>query len=202
MSESTIYAPPAFQVDDENEIWSFVETRAFGLLVTTRHDRMTASHLPFLVDRTEKKVDLIGHFAKANTHWKNWEGRHLAVFDGPDAYVSPRWCGDSPAVPTWLYQTVHAQGEMELVDDDSETLELLKRMSDRFEPGDGWSTEREAELVERLLPAVVGFRLRVAHVEGVFKLNQHHSIERRQRVAGQLEMTGAANEVRLAAAMR
>jgi predicted FMN-binding regulatory protein PaiB len=44
--------------------------------------------------------------------------------------------------------------------------------------------------------------LRVAHVEGVFKLNQHHSIERRQRVAGQLEMTGAANEVRLAAAMR
>ena len=69
---------------------------------------MLASHLPLLLEPGEGELGtLYGHFARANPHWRALpdSGEVLAVFSGPDAYISPSWypskAEHGKVVPTW-----------------------------------------------------------------------------------------------------
>ncbi len=67
--------------------------------VTLVSPSLQATRLPLYYDQ-ERQL-LIGHFSRANTHWKEVEqGACLAVFDGPHGYISPTWYTNPPNVPT------------------------------------------------------------------------------------------------------
>ena len=184
-----MYVPPALRMPMP-QAQALIESHPFGVLVG---DDLQATHLPLLLDRDEGEFGtLYGHFARANPQWQALEGhRALAVFSGPHAYVSPSWYATRPAVPTWNYAAVHAEGPFEQLDGDA-TAALIERSLAHFEPGllddkvildDGFR--------DRLLAGIVGFRLPITSLQGKAKLGQQRSAADQAGVAAGLRDSAA-----------
>lgn len=200
----TLYIPPLFRVEDRRALAAFIADHAFGTLVTSGPAGLMASHIPFLVDEgAGGSLRLLGHFARANPHWKALEeAQHaLAIFEGPHAYVSPTWYEHHPAVPTWNYSVVHARGKARLTDD-AGLRDIVARLSATYEAGNAkpWRIEDQpAEFIGGLLKTIVGFAIEVAEIEGKFKLSQNRPGNDAERTAAALEARG---DGALAALMR
>lgn len=195
-----MYVPSSFRETDLSRLHDFIERHSFGMLVSEVEGRPFCSHLPFLLRRDEGPLGtLIGHVATANPHWQHLDRNVLCVFTGPHAYISPAWYEAEGVVPTWNYTAVHARGECALIREPAELLALVGEFVERFEAGRAspWTLDREAPYVRGLLPAIVGFRLRILELDGKWKLGQNHSRERREKVAAALEReeSGAARDV-------
>src|SRR5690606_16122918 len=115
LGETAMYLPTAFRQDDLAELHAQIRANPFALLANVGSEGVQASHLPLLLEPEEGEFGtLYGHFARANPHWRELQGggEALAVFSGPDAYVSPGWypakVEHGKVVPTWNYIAVHA----------------------------------------------------------------------------------------------
>ena len=198
----TLYVPPHFAANDPDLLFEFVQRHAFATLVCAGAAGLQVSHIPFVAERGEGgRVRLLGHVARANTHWRALEAAQevLAIFHGPHGYVSPGWYRQLPAVPTWNYAVVHARGRATLMDE-AELHELVMRLASIYEEGRPrpWKlSEQPADFVSGLLKAIVGFSIDVERIEGKFKLSQNRPVEI-PRVIEELER----EEPALAALMR
>jgi transcriptional regulator len=180
-----MYIPTAFDETGTAELHAFMRRHSFATLVTSGEDGLVAGHLPLLLDAGAGTHGLLqGHMARANPQWRGVRGEALAVFSGPHAYVSPSWYEAAGTVPTWNYVAVHAYGTFHVVVGRDELLDILRRSvlayeSPRPEP---WAFDESGPHVERLLKAIVGFRIGVTRLEGKWKLSQNHPEERRRKV--------------------
>jgi len=201
-----MYVPAHFAESDPVKLHDFIEEHSFGLLVSRVDGLPFASHLPFLLDREAGAHGLlIGHMARANPQWRELAGPPaLAVFGGPHAYISPRWYEADSVVPTWNYVAVHATGPVELVEDSGALLEIVQRSVALYEAGmpRPWTLDTSGPFVDRLLPQIVGFRITIETIEGKWKLNQNHPVERRERVIRALQERGGEDNLGIAALMR
>ncbi|WP_163575554.1 FMN-binding negative transcriptional regulator [Halomonas faecis] len=155
---------------------ALIDAHGFAMLVD---GSLRASHLPLVLERGEGELGtLYGHFARANPHWHELDGqRVLAIFQGPHAYVSPRWYATRPAVPTWNYVAVHASGVVERLDD-AATLASLDALVAQYEPDLLDDEEILGEAYRRrLLAGTVGFRIRLDDLQGKAKLGLNRSRE-------------------------
>jgi len=181
-----MYIPTAFAEKDQAKLHAFMEAYSFGLLVSTQQGQPFASHLPFLLDRTRGPCGtLIGHMARANPQWRGLDGQEvLAIFSGPHAYISPTWYESDTVVPTWNYVAVHAYGPFHSIEEPQELTELLTAAVRTYEQSrpEPWQLDSNADFFQKLLRAIVGFRIEISRLEGKWKLNQNHPHERRQRV--------------------
>jgi transcriptional regulator len=127
--------------------------------------------------------------ARANPQWRDVEGEALAVFSGPHAYVSPTWYETPGTVPTWNYTAVHAYGPLRLVEDCDGLHDILTRTTSFYEQAmpNPWSYDVADPDIDRMLRAIVGFRIEITRLEGKAKLNQNHPEERRRKVIRALE---------------
>lgn len=117
-----MYIPPYFKIEDPEAIESIVSENGFATLITPSSDGIKATHLPLLYapsSVTGECGTITGHMARVNDHWRSIDGQSesLAIFQGPDAYISPEWYETAPAVPTWNFAVVHMRGPLELFDD-------------------------------------------------------------------------------------
>jgi transcriptional regulator len=199
----TLYVPRHFREEDDAALTTLIEKNAFGILVTSSPEgALTVSHIPFELRREDGKLKLLGHLARANPHWQALAGARetIAIFEGPHAYVSPRWYQAHPSVPTWNYAVVHAHGRARLMDE-AELHELVHALSSRYEAGAAkpWRMgDLPADYVGQMLAAIVGFELEVERLEGKFKLSQNRPADH-GRVVAALEAEGQSE---LAALMR
>ncbi len=198
--------PDAFAESDPEQIAAFVERHSFGLLVSQADGAPLASHLPFLVEREAGRVSaLVGHLARANPQWRSLEGQTvLALFSGPHAYISPAWYEAENVVPTWNYVAVHVYGVVRLVEEPTALTEIVRRFVATYEAPrtPPWTFDADSAFAQRLLPAIVGFRLDVTHIEGKWKLSQNHPAERREKVALALAQQGDRDSLAIAELMR
>jgi transcriptional regulator len=192
-----MYLPAHFAVSDLTRLHEFIEQHSFGLLVSEVEELPFASHLPFLLDRTAgSQGTLLGHMAKANRQWQNTLGQTvLAVFSGPHVYISPSWYEAEQVVPTWNYTAVHAYGRIQLVEDEPSLLGIVEMLVAYYEQTmpRPWSFERSSTFVKRMLAQIVGFRIEIEKLEGKWKLNQNHPVERRKKVVQALRQRGEAS---------
>lgn len=200
-----MYIPTAFVENDLTKLHDFIERNTFGLLVSQKDGFPFASHLPFLLDRLEgMQGRLIGHMARANPQWVEAGGQTaLAIFSGPHAYISPTWYEAEQVVPTWNYLSVHAYGRMQVIEDRNGLLEIVNRTVQVYEQTmpQPWLLDGPATFVERMLAQIVGFRMEIDRIEGKWKLNQNHPVERRRKVVLALQERGDENSLAIAAAM-
>jgi transcriptional regulator len=198
----TLYVPPHFRVDDPQALHALMERNAFGTLVSSGASGLHVSHIPFVVDRGDRGVRLLGHVARANEHWEALgSADHVtAIFQGPHGYISPSWYSQHPSVPTWNYAVVHAHGKASLMDE-AGLHDLLMRLSATYEAGNAkpWKmSELPADYVATMLKSIVGFEIAVARLEGKFKLSQNRPAE----IARVIERLEARGEPALAGLMR
>jgi len=202
-----VYLPPAFTEARPEVLVAHIERHDFGLLVSHGAAGLVASHIPFLVERHDEELHLLGHLARPNPQVEDLSVSRevLAIFSGPHAYISPSWYADGPSVPTWNYVDVHAYGRLQLVEDDDCLGRLLRRLSDRHEAGNP-APWRMRDLPEAylagMLKGIIGLDITVTRLEGKFKLSQNRPAVDRPRVIAALERCSDDDALGVAALMR
>ena len=206
-----MYLPSAFRQDDLAELHAQLQASPLALLTSAGAAGVQASHLPLLLEPGEGEFGtLYGHFARANPHWRDLQGgaEALAVFSGPDAYISPGWypakAEHGKVVPTWNYIAVHARGPVELIEEPERLLQIVSRLSDQHESGRErpWAvSDAPREYIDSMLRAIVGFALPIRRLEGKWKLGQNRSAADQQGVRDGLASSLSPGDRELAARM-
>src|SRR5262245_46140019 len=201
-----MYIPAAFGEADLTRLHDFIEQHSFGLLVSHVDGLPFATHLPFLLQRTTGPLGtLVGHMARANPQWREAASQTaLAIFSGPHAYVSPTWYEAEQVVPTWNFAAVHVYGRVQTIEDESALLGIVQETVRVYEQGmpRPWSFHPSSNFVKRLLGQIVGFRIEIGKIEGKWKLNQNHPVERRKKVVRALQQRGGEHARAIAAMMQ
>lgn len=189
-----LYQPPHFRVEDEEHALTLMRAHPLATLISTAAaGEPPVSHVPLLAARSADGLVLTGHLARPNPQWKAWRDGDavLAVFHGPQAYVSPAWYATAQAVPTWNYAVVHAAGTVTMAHD-SETKELvLKALIDAHDPP--YHAQWDALDVawrEQMKAGIVAFRIAVTRLDAKFKVAQNRSAADRAGVLDALQRGG------------
>ncbi|MCL5786136.1 MAG: FMN-binding negative transcriptional regulator [Candidatus Thermoplasmatota archaeon] len=192
-----MYNPEYARVTDSERLFGYVDQNPFGTLITYS-DAIRATHLPMLIGKDGAGIFLQGHMARANEQWKGVDGTQaLALFLGPDAYVSPRWLKTEHPVPTWNYVTVQARGILHVLEKEKRN-EMVMNLVRKME-GDGEFLERVREKhYQIMLEATLGFEIRVTSLEGKWKLSQNHTPESRKSIIENLMKSSDAGNSRIA----
>jgi len=195
-----LYVPEHFRETRIEVLRAFVERHSFGTLVAVTPEGITANHIPMqLLSGSDGPGLLRGHIARANPLWRLLEpgASVLAVFIGPDHYVSPSWYPSKhehgEAVPTWNYATVHVKGHIRFIDDPGWLRTLVESLTDEHERQsvNRWRiTDAPADYIAGMLRAIVGFEIQVLAIEGKFKGSQNRSAADRAGVAEALRAAG------------
>jgi transcriptional regulator len=202
-----LYVPEHFRETRIEVLRAFVERYSLATLVAVTSEGITANHIPmqWLAAPDDGAGLLRGHIARANPLWRLLPDGSpaLAVFIGPDHYVSPSWYPSKlehgKAVPTWNYATVHLHGHIRFIDDAGWLRQLVESLTDEHERSSAkrWRiTDAPADYIAGMVRAIVGFEIQVAAIEGKFKASQNRSAADRAGVAEALRAAGLpADEV-------
>ena len=197
-----MYIPTQFRIDDQDAIRTALRAARLASLVTCGTDGLMATPLPLILDEAEGELGtLYGHVARANPQWKTDAREAMAMFMGPDAYVTPSWYAtkqeSGKVVPTWNYVAVHAYGPVEFFDDPARLLEVVTRLTrlheaDRPEP---WAVkDAPARFIEAQLRGIVGVRLPIVRMEAKSKMSQNRNEADRAGVAAGLAASERASD--------
>ncbi|HUN45523.1 MAG TPA: FMN-binding negative transcriptional regulator [Stellaceae bacterium] len=197
-----MYVPPHFREDQVPELHDFIRAAPLATLVSSTPAGLFASHLPLLIDPEPKPFGtLSGHLARANPHWKEATSgtEALAIFTGPQAYITPAWYvakqETGKVVPTWNYAAVHAYGTLRFFEDEASLLRLVTRLTETHEAKRAapWAvSDAPADFVKGMLRAIVGFELTVTRLEGKWKMSQNRPPADIERVVEGLDRDGEA----------
>ena len=189
----------------------FIGRNPLATLETLSSSGLIANHVPLLLDADPAPHGkLIGHLARANNQWRDFDERveALAIFTGPQAYVSPSWYATKAetgkVVPTWNYAAVHAYGALRVIDDAGWLRNLVGRLTDRHEGtrSQPWKVEdAPAVYIQSQLKGIIGIELTVQRFEGKWKLSQNRPERDRQGTVRGLDETGDADAAALAKMM-
>jgi transcriptional regulator len=147
---------------------------------------LDANHLPFEIEaRVGSSGVLHTHVARANPVWQDIKSGDevLAVFRGPDAYISPNWYPSTHEhhrqVPTWNYMVAHAHGRVTVHDDERYIRGVVARLTKRQEasqPTPWRMSESSEDFIASMLAAVVGLEIVITRLIGKFKLSQNKDV--------------------------
>jgi transcriptional regulator len=203
-----MYTPPAFRDDEKESLYATIRAARLANFITATADGPLATPLPLFIDESEGEHGVIyGHLAKANPQWQRLPvGDALAIFMGPDAYVTPQWYATKQemgkVVPTWNYVTVHASGPVEFFDDPRRLLEAVRRLTDLHEAGCGtpWAVaDAPPEFIQAQLRGIIGLRMPVVKLEGKRKMSQNRNAADRTGVAAGLSASERSSDREVAA---
>ena len=194
-----------FQVQDPAMLQALVRKQPLATLVIAHEDALHANHVPLFLDPDRgPNGTLVGHVARANGVWPLLPQTAVAVFHGPQAYVSPSWYPskalDGKQVPTWNYTAVHAHGRLSAFDDPERLRAVLETLTEQHEahrPAPWRISDAPPDYIDKLLRAIVGIELAVDRWEGLWKMSQNRTDTDRVGVVQGLraEGTPAANAV-------
>ena len=201
-----MYTPPAFREDDPLVLAAMIRETGLATFVTATAEGLMATPLPLFLEASEGEHGVLyGHLAKANPQWRAAPtAEALAIFAGPDAYVTPSWYASKAehgkVVPTWNYAAVHAYGTPEFFDDEARLHEVVMRLTDLHEaPREGpWAVgDAPAPFVKSQLKGIVGLRLPISRLEGKRKLSQNRSSVDREGVVNGLSASARESDRRV-----
>ena len=195
-----MYVPAHFAETRVEVLHGLIRNHPFATFVTLGSGGLTANHLPFeLHPEPAPFGTLRGHVARANPVWRDFSAElgALAVFQGPQSYITPSWYPakeeTGKVVPTWNYVVVHAAGPLRIVEDRAWLRGLVERLTNRHEAAraEPWSVaDAPGDYIGQQLRAIVGIEIPIAKLVGKWKVSQNRSAADRAGVARGLRETG------------
>lgn len=200
-----MFQPPVFREERTGVMHALMRAHPFATVVSSARGQLNADHVPLVLHAEDPEAlgTLRGHFAAANPLVRDGgpEDEVLAVFQGPQRYISPGWYPSKhehgKAVPTWNYAVVHARGTLQLIRDEDWLLSHLEALTNTHETGRAqpWRVhDAPKDYIAKQMRALAGFEIRITALEGKWKVSQNKSEADRQGVAEGLaaEPGGAA----------
>ena len=197
-----MYVPDQFRERDIPTLHALIRSHTLATLVTLESHGIEANHIPMEIDPEPGPLGTLrGHVSRANPLWREPPSpvHALAIFVGPQSYVTPSWYRTKQetgkVVPTWNYAVVHAYGPLRIVHDQDWLRALVTRLTDTHERGraDAWHvTDAPADYIDRMLGGIVGLELPVARLEGKWKVSQNRDAVDRAAVVSGLRATDDA----------
>lgn len=177
--------PSQFQEKSTEKLQQYIRDYSFGVLVVADHHGIDVNHIPFhFTINDEHPLGILRcHVARINPVWQKIDSGAsvMAVFKGPDAYVSPSWyetkSETGKVVPTWNYLAVHAEGQASIVQEEGWLKNHLNQLTNLHEAQreQPWSVDdAPAEFTSRLMKAIVGIEIRIESLKGQVKASQNH----------------------------
>ncbi len=174
-----MYNLPEFKIQNKEEVIQFMKDHPFVFLTgVDSENKPVATQVPVFIDEKDGKLFLTGHIMRQTDHHKAFEQNKnvLAVFTGPDTYVSATWYSNPSIGSTWNYMSVHAKGTIRLGDAD-ELIAFLKRLSLHYENNNPASStvfdNLSPEYTKGMMKAIVSFEVEITDLQHVFKLSQN-----------------------------
>lgn len=199
-----MYTPALFREDRIEVLSDLMRQYPLATLVTVGAGGIEANHAPLLYDPEPAPFGTLrGHLARANPQWRleRPEFGALAVFQGPQAYVSPSFYPSKKehgkVVPTWNYAVVHAHATVTVHDDPEWLRRLVTSLTEAQEAAfaNPWQvSDAPPGYIEGLLKAIVGIELRIHRLEGKWKASQNRPPEDRLGVVNELEASAKASD--------
>jgi len=190
-----MYIPPLFKLAELGAIHEAIRAARLASLVTATSEGLIATPLPMILDESEGDYGtLYGHVAKPNPQWKlPPTGEAMAIFMGPDAYVTPSWYvskqENGKVVPTWNYVAVHAYGPVEFFEDADRLLAIVTRLTRLHEETreEAWKvSDAPADFIAAQLRGIVGLRMPITRLDAKRKMSQNRSVDDRAGVVAGL----------------
>jgi transcriptional regulator len=195
-----MYLPRHFEETRAPILHELIRAYPLGVLVGLTSSGLVANHIPFEVEPDPAPFGTLrGHVARANPFWRECapDVEALAVFRGPDAYVSPAWYptkhDTGKVVPTWNYAVVHAHGPVRFIEDRAWLRQLVEQLTNRHEAGrrEPWRiTDAPPDYIDRQLGAIVGIEIPITRLVGKWKVGQNRPPEDRAGVVEGLSHEG------------
>jgi transcriptional regulator len=204
-----MYVPDHFKEEDQEKLKQHIRDYSFGLFVIADDEGVEANHVPFyLSSGSDNSLGYLQcHLARNNPVWQRIQSgvRVLAIFQGPDAYVSPSWYPSKAetgrVVPTWNYLAVHAQGSAQIIQDSNWLKHHLNQLTNQHEGQmvTPWSVDdAPADFTARLVQAIVGVEIKIETLTGKLKASQNQPEKNRVGVKAALEAGEGAQNLAMA----
>jgi transcriptional regulator len=212
-----MYLPAHFREDRIEVLRELMGKHPLAALVTLGPDGLIASHLPVIHDPEPAPWGTLrGHLSRANPQWRDFrpEVEALAIFQGPQAYISPNWYPtkreNGRVVPTWNYAVVHVCGTLSVYADPQPLRAFLEELTAVHESVKAKLTnvkpwmpaDAPPAYIEGQLKAIVGIKLALTRIEGKWKMSQNQPAENRLGAAEALEGIGDEESAAVAELIR
>lgn len=187
-----MYIPKHFEQPRVEAMHELMRARPLATLVTLTSGGLDANHIPLhLSDAPAPFGTLRGHVARANPVWRDLEKGIdvLAIFHGPDAYITPSWYATKKetgkVAPTWNFAVIHARGALRVFDDAAWVRAHLDALTDYHEASfpKPWAvSDAPHEFTEKLIESVVGIEIVITRLTGKWKVSQNQPAQNRAGV--------------------
>jgi len=204
-----MYIPKHFAEPRVDVLHELIRAHPLSTLVTLASSGLNANHIPLHLSHEPSPFGTLrGHVARANPIWNDIadDVEALAIFHGPDVYVTPSWyptkAETGRVVPTWNYVVAHAYGTLRVADDPAWVrahLEALTAQNERAFAQPWRLEDAPPDFIEKLIRAVVGIEIVVTRLSGKWKTSQNQPVENQAGVIYGLRATGEAKATDMAA---
>jgi transcriptional regulator len=204
-----LYLPAHFNESRTEVMHALMRAHPLCALVTQCRSGLIANHVPVQTLAEPAPLGSIrGHIARANPLWRDYraETQALAIFQGPQIYISPSFYPSKgktgEVVPTWNYAVVHASGTLRFIQDTGWLRDFVAGLTATHEAPRAlpWKVDdAPAPYIDKMLSLIVGFEFSIAALSGKWKVSQNRSQADQEGVMRNLQDADDADAHEMAA---
>jgi transcriptional regulator len=204
-----MYIPGHLDEPRVEVLHALMRARPLASLITLSAGGLDANHIPLHLSADPTPYGTLrGHVARVNPVWRDLarDVEALAIFHGPDAYISPSWyptkAETGKAVPTWNFAVAHAYGTLRVIDDATWLRAHLETLSTSHEAAfpEPWQlSDAPRDYTDKLIGAIVGIEIGITRLRGKWKLSQNQPPQNQAGVIRGLRAGGSADALEIAA---
>ena len=188
-----------FKEKDRQRLLQFLHNYPFAFISgSNAKGRQVATQIPILVEERADDWYLQGHIMRNTDHHKAFHENPqvLALFTGPHAYVSASWYTNPAIGSTWNYMSVHIRGTMRFMPE-QDLIAFMQKLTLHFEKDNTESPTIYDNLpdsfLQKMMPAIVGFEIKVEELDNVFKLSQNRDEDSYRNIIARLHERGGSS---------
>ena len=191
-----MYVQTLFEEKRAHVMHELMQRYSLGSLILMTPSGMETNSLPMEVDTSSGEFGTLRcHFGRSNPIWKNLiHGMDaMVIFQGPNAYISPRWYvagqKSKKALPSWNFAVVHAYGTPQVVDDKSWLLKHLAALVAQNECRQPmpWSlAEAPVDFVQQAAEQLIGVEIPITKLVGKWLVSQQRTVADRESLVSAL----------------
>lgn len=198
-----MYSVPHYTETNRHAMLAFMQAHPFVLIAGTgKNGYPVATQVPVQVQvMPDGGIVLSGHIMRKTTHHLAWldNPNVMAVFQGPHAFISASWYEGIQSASTWNYMTLQATGQLTFRDE-AGTRAAIEALTAQYEGADSrvaFDRLPEAYITQNL-KAIIGFDIRIEHLEAVFKLSQNRTEAHRRQIITELRKRNTGMDAAIA----